>query len=320
MIPENFWLQPPIGFDEKTKGLSVEVIKKKEKELGVSFPNTYKQLMQLQNGGNIRRCSFIDDGEEIGGFLKIDFSIYRINTFMDYLKLTKNEDELKEMYNQFDFCYPERLITFADFHGHGGIFFDYGWLQEKSLIKPSVRIIVDDGNEFLHYQQTKCFESFEKFIESLEEIQGEPINILVSSELDFETFINIVQQKWKSTFKEVEKNWGWAKHFSSSYDGIVPLFIDDKTVEEYIKTSNSDKKEMKGWIEKEGRNRKIKSSFSPNQFLSGTYQFQDNAEYNIVIDIYRPWFPVKHVIKNFIEELDNNSELKIKNRTIANNV
>ena len=48
MIPENFWLQPPIGFDEKTKGLSVEVIKKKEKELGVSFPNTYKQLMQLQ--------------------------------------------------------------------------------------------------------------------------------------------------------------------------------------------------------------------------------------------------------------------------------
>ncbi|PIE79085.1 MAG: hypothetical protein CSA15_04570, partial [Candidatus Delongbacteria bacterium] len=89
MIPENFWIQPIDGFNEKSAGLDIETIKKKEIELNVVFPSLYKQLMQLQNGGGVRKCAFIEDGEEIGDFLKIDFNAYRINTFLDFLKLTK---------------------------------------------------------------------------------------------------------------------------------------------------------------------------------------------------------------------------------------
>ncbi len=319
MIIKNFWIQPSNGFDEKSVGLDIKTIEKKEIELGVVFPSLYKQLMQLQNGGRIRRCSFIEDSEEIGSFLNIHFKKYRINTFLDYLKLTKSDDDLKEMYTQFDFCYPERLVTFADFHGHGGIFFDYGWRLKEKQLSPSVVIIIDYGNEFLHYQQTKHFESFEKFIESLEEIQEEPINILVSTELDFETFIQTIQKKWDTNFNAVEKNWDWPKNFLNSYDGIVPLFIDDKTINECIKEFNSSPEEMNLWIKLEGRERQIKSTFSPNQFLSGTYQFQDNTEYNIIIEVFRPDFPAKYAIANLMEALDNDSELKIKKKTIANN-
>jgi len=320
MIPENFWLQPANGFDEKSKGLDIDTIEKKETALGVVFPSLYKELMQSQNGGGIRKCAFIEDGEKIGDFLPINFNSYRVDTFLDYLKLTKSDEDLNEMHNRFDFCYPERLVSFADFHGHGCIFFDYGWLNEEKLNTPSIVIIVDDGDEFLHYQQTKRFDSFEKFVKSLEEIREEPINVLISSGLDFEAFINTIQKKWNTTFDVIDKNWDWSKSFSNSYDGIVPLFMDNETIKEYIKVSNVNEEEMRQWIEQEGRERQIKSTFSPNQFLSGTYQFQDNVEHNIVIDINRPWFPTKYAIENFMEELEKDSELKIKKKTIANNI
>lgn len=320
MIPKNFWLQPANGFNEKMIGLSSKTLEEKENELGVTFPCLYKQLMQLQNGGGIRRCAFMEDGEEIGNFLSIDFNASRVNTFLDYLRLTKTEAELKEMYDNFEYCYPERLIIFGDFHGHGGIFFDYGWLQAKRQDEPSVVIITDEGDEFLHYQQTKRFDSFKAFIGALEEIQGEPITILISSELEFESFISIVQQKWNSRFEIIDKNKGWTKYFSNCYDGELPLLLDDKTIDQYVKDNNANEKEMKEWIEQEGRERKIKSTFSPNQFLSGTYQFQDNTDYNIVVEINRPWFPIQYAMEHFFKEVDDDADLKISNKTIANNM
>ncbi len=310
-ILQNFWFQPTKGYTEETRGVSPETLRKKEEELGIVFPGLYRDLMQLQNGGPVRPKT-LKDGDEIGSFMPIDFGKFRINTLRSYLARTKYEEDLKEMYEQFPLCFPDRLIAFGDFHGHGIFFFDYGWLQEHQRKMPKVVLITDYGDDFLHYGIEKRFDSFEEFINNLEEVEYNCTRLVIHSDLAFGDFIMQLKQKWGDAFqpqKSEDENYS-----SSTYNGHLPLYLDDKTIKAYAKEQNTDEQEVKEWIAQEGRTRNIKCYVYPNQYKAGTYNFQEYPDHQIVIEMYRTWFPMEYAIQDLAEELQDEEALKIKDK------
>ena len=58
-----FWKQPAQGFNEESRGRTEEEINIREKQIGFKFPETYRSLMKLQNGGYIRNSAYYRNGE-----------------------------------------------------------------------------------------------------------------------------------------------------------------------------------------------------------------------------------------------------------------
>lgn len=316
---KNFWIQPSKGFTEKTKGVSEEQLQEKEQELGVVFPEKYRDLMKLQNGGYLRKF-IINDEIEIESFENLKY----VESFLDYLLITKSEDDLEEMYSQFKLCNPKRLISFASLYGHGVVCFDYGWLNEDRLNEPEILLIEDDGEDFLDYGVVAKYKAFDDFLSHFKHKFGgrywSETALVVESELSFEDFVSALAKIWGQDFEIKEDDrFGWF-NFEKYYYGTVPLVIDDKTKDLYVEQSGALANEMSEWIEKEGKIRLIKSVFSPNKHISGTYLFPKEARANIIIEVQNTWFPKRHAIKNLKDELKSNQDLKIKEITMHNNV
>ena len=87
---KNFWIQPSNGFTENTKGVSEEQFQEKEQELGFTFPEKYRDLMKLQNGGYLRKY-ILNDEIDIESFENLKY----VESFLDYLYITKSDDELE---------------------------------------------------------------------------------------------------------------------------------------------------------------------------------------------------------------------------------
>ena len=318
-MSKNFWIQPPKGFTDKNIGLSEEKLLNKERELGFKFPKKYRNLMKQQNGGYLRKF-LINNEISIESFE----SLKHVENFLEYLYITKSDDDLEEMYNQFEFCNPKRLISFASFYGHGVVCFDYGWLEKNRLEDPKVVIIDDDGDDFLHYGFVEKYNNFDTFLSNFKHEFGEHYwgntALIIESKLGFENFVNTIKEMWNQDFEtKTDDRYGWF-NFEKYYYGTVPLILDNKTINLYVEKSGTSTKEMSEWIEKEGNRRLIKSIFSPNQHKSGTYLFPSTPKANIVIEIQNPWFPKKYAVKNLKSELESNPNLKITKITMHNNV
>ncbi len=75
---------------------------------------------------------------------------------------------------------------------------------------------------------------------------------------------------------------------------------------------------MSDWIESEGKIRWIKSVFSPNKHMSGTYLFPQMANANIIIEIQNSWCLKTTHFENLIEQLKSNQKLKISEIMVSN--
>lgn len=174
----------------------------------------------------------------------------------------------------------------------------------------------------MDYGFVATYKSFNDFLSHFKHEFGErywsETALIIESELSFENFATILGKIWNQDF-EFEENdrYGWF-NFENYYYGTVPLVMDDKTISLYVEKSGALANEMSDWIEKEGRKRLIKSVFSPNKHISGTYLFPEKSNANIVIEIKNPWFPKKYAIENLKDELKSNQDLKIKEITMHN--
>ena len=316
---KNFWIQPSSGFTNETIGLSEEQLKAKEKVIGFNFPSQYRNLMKAQNGGYLRRY-LINEEMSLEGFERLEY----VETFLDYLYQTKSEEDLTEMYRQFDFCYPTRLISFANLHGHGVACFDYGWLQKAPLREPAIIFINDDGDDFLHYGIVGKFKHFDELLSAFKhDFSGrywDETALVIKSELDFESFMKRLAEVWEIALEaKTDNRFGWY-NFEKYYVGTVPLVIDDQTVQEYIGQSGADPTNTQEWIAKEGRRRFIKAVFAPNQHLAGTFLFSGQETANIVIEIKNPWFPKRRAVEQLKQQLESEESLKVNAVTVHNNV
>ncbi|MFK8102970.1 MAG: SMI1/KNR4 family protein [Saprospiraceae bacterium] len=315
---KNFWLQPAKGFTEETIGVSEERLCAKEKEVGFSFPKEYRDLMKAQNGGYLRKYR-INEQLDLEDFERLEY----VETFLAYLYQTKSEEDLEEMYRQFEFCDPKRLISFASLYGHGVVCFDYGWLQKEPRHEPGIIFINDDGDDFLHYEIVDKFNNFEELLSSCKHGRStrhwDETALVIKSDLRFENFATAVSKLWKIDLEtKTDDRFGWY-NFEKYYLGTVPLVIDDETVQEYIKQSGATLNDTQEWIKKEGRQRFIKAIFSPNQHLANTFLFPAQAAANIVIEIKNPWFPKMRAVEQLKVALEAEERLKVNEIMIYNN-
>ena len=317
---KDFWIQPSKGFTEETKGVTEEQIYIKEQEMGFNFPESYRNLMKVQNGGYLRKHTI---NKELGleSFEKLKY----VDTGLEYMYITKNDEDLEEMYSQYKFCNPKRLISFASLYGHGVVCFDYGWLEKDILNEPKIILIEDDGEDFLDYGIVVEYKNFDDFLSQFKhkfrKRYWSETALIIQTELDIENFMATLQSCWGINFQiETDDRYGWF-NFEKYYHGTVPLVIDDQTLDLFQKNSETLKEDIAlVWVKDEGRKQLIRAVFSPNRHISGTYLFPEKNNANIVIEIKNPWFSKALAVENLKNELKSNQDLKIKEITLHNNV
>ena len=93
--------------------------------------------------------------------------------------------------------------------------------------------------------------------------------------------------------------------------------MDDISIENYIASLNNvNPKEMFEWVEQNGKKRLIKTIFSPNEHLSGTYLFPDSKIFNIILEVSNTWFSTNRSIDQFCKDLIQDKNYKVQNAEI----
>lgn len=314
-ILKNFWVPPCDGFNKSSQGLTEKELQKNEAEIGFCFPVLFRELMKRQNGGYLRRQHLVGQDhyliEDIKS-LPSDNSSDKIPNFLDdYLNTTKDEDEVQELRDKFEYCDPTRLIIFSYPGGHAAACFDYGWLQKDTLSEPQVTIIDQDGSDFLDYREIIRFDNFKVFLEHLKMNEEEEKSYLgIQSGLNFDDFmqayLKINHQFPLSVCKD--NRCGWF-NFEKFYSGLIPLTIDN----EYISKLEEGQQEMvRGWVEVSGKETKAFAIFSPNRHLSGTSLFPDSEKANIILEVRKSIFELDILIHKFCCFLKTQKSLYIK--------
>lgn len=307
---KNFWIQPPQGFNKENRGLTEEALRQKELENGFRFPGTYRKLMKLQNGGALRK-QVISGNEDylVEYFSAIRFDSHEINNCLD---LTKFESDIDELYAQFYYCDPKRLIILSHLGSSGVLCFDYGWLRKEALQEPEIVLIGNDGEDFLHYEEVSRFKGFDQFLQLLRaDLEESRIIVGIHSEWSFEEFIDKFSEGEKNRFKVRSDDRQGHYNFHQWYEGAIPLHLDDETLESYISSTSINRQEMYYWVEAEGRERTIRTLFTPNQHLSGTALYPDCTEFNILLEVQKSWFDAKVPLQNFCGNQKQREELEI---------
>ncbi|MEN2400182.1 SMI1/KNR4 family protein [Flavobacterium sp. MC2016-06] len=259
---KDIWKQPAEGFTEETIGRAEEQIVQKEIEIGFKFPGLYKEHMKLQNGGLLWKSALNYNGE-VNELLSNDSRFDPLimhngyKTLKDVLLEYMDNDELENSSNT-NFLYLERLPILSNMGGHTILCFDYGYNVENEYETPEIV-----------YFELECAENGYEEILRLKSYD-ELIN-------------NLVYYGYESTsfFIGIKSN--------ESIDKISELIDKSLDLQLEIKTDNH-----YGWYNFEKwycGELKLNHSLSahlkltPNQFLSNTFLFQNDKEFNYVIDI-----------------------------------
>ncbi len=320
---KNFVKQPSEGFDEHSQGRSVAQLDAFEAKIGFALPDTYRAIMQQQNGGSVRygRISGVDKFSFDCGFTEIRPDLpYYINYFSDYILATYSDEDLlkaKEALNPF---YPERLIIISGLDGHGALCLDYGYRAENTLETPAVVVIDDDPDvtdeiadkSFLYFAEIARFDNFDNFLQNLKvDLENQlEIYLGIVSKVSYESAIAEIAEYFNIKLESYKNNNRYGHYnFETWYSGHLPLYLDDETLKQHAESNNSEYAEMLAWSEDEGRIRNIYAIFSPNQHRSGTYLYQDNPNVNLVIEIHKTWFAMKKPIEGLMAQLQQIAEI-----------
>lgn len=148
---KNFWdkernwrIQHPI---------SDEIIQKAEAKLNIKFPETFKQLMKEQNGGELTYPYFMfPNGQE-----KWRLDIDPIHFEEDDVSIISSEDLLEEANLPKDL-----IILWSDFHNW--LVMDYRFTKEN----PSIQFVCEDySTGEMTWSYTKMAETFDDFLKQL---------------------------------------------------------------------------------------------------------------------------------------------------------
>jgi hypothetical protein len=314
--PRHFWIQPPAGFTEATRGRSERELAAFEARVGYALPHGYRALMMAQNGGYVRASCLPGADftlEELSPILTPEEAPLAITTFEDYLRLSSYQAQIDSLRAAHAFCDPTRLVTFALLHGHLIACFDYGWLQETAKPEPSIAFFSDDGEQYLHFRQIQpAFANFDELLSALTLPleQAERTLVGIESSLGYSALITILQHHWQSRFEEKTDNrYGWF-NFAAWHQAAVPLHLDDETLREYAAQNSTTFEDMLAWVQTEGRTRCLQSRLFPNQHQSGTYLFPDFPSLALIIEIPRTWFPSHRAVARLCDSLRSLPEVQ----------
>lgn len=309
-LKPNFFKQPALGFDEHSLGRTEAQLADYEAKVGFKLPNSYRQIMAIQNGGSLRHENItgVEDFSFYGGFspMRPDLHYY-VTNFKDYILCTCDAEQLAAVQQELAPFYPERLILFAGLDGHSAAYFDYGFRQKEPVENPSIVFIGDDGDDFLHFSVIgPQFANFDDFLNSL----------TIDTEADDATYLGIISSNsYAETMQMLAKNLGLNLktyenddryghyNFDVWHSAHVPLELDDETMQNYAKQNGTTLEAMQDWAMTEGKTRNIYSIFSPNQQRAGTYLYQDNSQLAVVIEIKKSWFPMQKPVATLVEKL-----------------
>lgn len=253
-----FWKQPAKGFDEETRGRTEEEICLREAQIGFIFPETYRELMKLQNGGFIRKSAFYINGncKELlynGATIdKITTKSIGYQTMYDVLSEWMTDGELNSL-SPTKYNYLKRLPIISHMDGHAWMCFDYGWFEKDEKSEPEICFFNDQFNEYLRIT------TFDEFVKGLVYYGYESCEYCfgIYSEDSLGTLSNKIGAALNIQFEEKADNkFGWF-----NFD---KWFSADLAIEE---------------------NHRFQFSLSPNKFLSNTYLFQEHPDLDYVIGI-----------------------------------
>ncbi len=314
---KNFFHQPVEGFHQHNQGRTEAQLNAFETKIGFALPKTYRQLMQLQNGGSVRygKIPGVDQFGFHSGFMAIRLDLdYYIYQYHDYILASHSHEDLLEARQTLAPFYPERLILVSGLDGHGAICLDYGYRTEAILETPAVVVIDDDAyieddsadKSFLSFCEIARFESFDVFLENLEvDVENQLEHFVgIVSNVDFETTVQAIASHLGIELESHVHQDQNADYIPQAfYVGHLPLYLDDETLKVHAEQNNSEFAELLAWTEEEGRTRRIYSVFSRNQHQAGTYLYQDNPEVNVVIEVRKTWFALQKPLEGLMTQL-----------------
>lgn len=258
----NIWKQPAKGFTEETQGRTEEQIIQKETEIGFKFPSLYREHMKLQNGGYLWRGALNHNGyvsELFYNGSKIDPIInhhgYKTlkDVLLEYMDIEELENSTKTDYFNLD-----RLPILSHMDGHTILCFDYGYNTETEYKVPEIVYFelecADNG-----YEEKLRLKSYDELIDSLVYYGYESTSYYlgIKSNESIEEFSGLIEKIFNIQLKlKTDDGYGWY-NYEKWYQGELKI---NSTLSLYF-------------------------NLTPNKFLSNTYLFQNNTEFNYVIDV-----------------------------------
>lgn len=280
----NFWKQPKEKFSEETRGRTEQEMLIREEQIGFKLPNTYRELMKLQNGGYLRKSAFEYNGS-LQPLLYNGAVIDEIfpepigyETMHDALSEWMDEDEINSV-SDTPYNYLNRLIIISHMDGHSFMCFDYGWKEKEIKEEPEVCFFNDDFNEYLRLT------NFDVFVNGLKYYGYESCkyyfgfgrgNTIEEVKKELELTLNFEFEKNHTDQKTELDAYMWYAAFDQWYQGELQL-EDDISFSLHL---------------------------SSNQFKSGNFLFQERQEIKVILGITP--------LKNKTTELFNHSSKFLK--------
>lgn len=259
---EDIWKQPAKGFTDESIGRTEEQIVQKETEIGFKFPNLYREHMKIQNGGYLWKSALIHNGD-VNELLFNGSTIDQIidhggyKTLKDVLLEYMDKEEL-ESSTESEFINLERLPILSHMDGHTMLCFDYGYNVESVYEIPEIVHFelecADNG-----YEEKLRVKSYDNLISKLVYYGYESTSYYVGlkSEESIENIAELINKTFDLQLEQkVDNGYGWY-NFEKWYYGELKI---NPTLSAHIRVT-------------------------PNQFQSKTFLFQNNKDFNYVMDI-----------------------------------
>ncbi|TDW51429.1 SUKH superfamily protein [Flavobacterium sp. 270] len=259
---KDIWKQPAEGFTEETIGRTEEQIIQKEIEIGFKFPALYKEHMKLQNGGYLWK-SALNYNNDVNELLCNDATFDPIiqqnsyKTLKDVL-LEYIDNEKLETSSNSDFLYLDRLPILSHMGGHTILCFDYGYNVENEYEIPEIVYFELECAEN-GYEEKLRLKSYDELINNLVYYGYESTSfyIGIKSNESIEKIFELIEKSFYLQLEtKTDNGYGWY-NFEKWFCGELKL---NSSLSAYLK-------------------------LTPNQFLSNTFLFQNDKEFNYVIDI-----------------------------------
>ncbi|MFK7774385.1 MAG: SMI1/KNR4 family protein [Saprospiraceae bacterium] len=260
-----FWKQPTEEFSEKTRGRTEKELLTREEQIGFKLPNTFRELMKIQNGGFIRKSAFEYNGSlqpliYNGGMIDHIYpEPFGYETMLDVLSEWMDEEEI-DLVSDTDYNFLKRLVIISHMDGHSFMCFDYGWKEKEIKREPEICFFRDDFTEYLRlndfdelvnglvyygYEARNYYFGFNEIL-SIEEVKKE-----LELKLNFE-----FEKKYTDETGKLDE-YRWHARFPKWYQGEIKL--EDNLV--------------------------LSLHLSSNKFKSGNVLFQEKQQFEVILAI-----------------------------------
>ena len=259
---EDIWKQPAKGFTDESIGRTEEQIVQKETEIGFKFPSLYREHMKIQNGGYLWKSALVHNGD-VSELLFNGSTIDKIinhggyKTLKDVLLEYMDKEELKSS-TESEFINLERLPILSHMDGHTMLCFDYGYNVESAYEIPQIVHFelecADNG-----YDEKLRVKSYDDLINNLVYYGYESTSFFIGLKSDdpIKQIAEIINKTFDLELElKTDDGYGWY-NFEKWYYGELKI------------------------------NSKLSAHLriTPNQFQSKTYLFQNDKDFNYVLDI-----------------------------------